>query len=906
MAEGYTCEATYSPASFAPTSGSKTGTIGIANAYTYTAPETGTLTVTKSESGDIDGSGKPASYSFYVKCGNQYVQDETTGALGANPVPFTVSTSTPKVISGLALNQTYTVEEVAPANLAEGYTCEATYSPASFAASATKKTETIAITNTYTAPISVKLKATKNYVDANDNPLTLSAGKFTFALSGPKIDNTQSKTNEADGDIVFDDIIFTSDDISDNPYIYTISEVTPTGVTVGNNTLNGMTYDMTIYKAYVVISKDNSGALKAAVTYKKVTGIAPETLEDVQSITFTNKFTAPKGNIVVTKVDSADNTIKLSGASFKLYGSETGDDQVGDEKTTGEDGTVTFENLETEKTYYLLETKAPNENYEAPSTTRIAVKVTGTVGTDNVVTVNQTVKNTKKDTPQPTTGKLTLTKTFGGDITEEEVLHGSISFIVKCGDKYLDKDGNLVDTETEINITDLTTHENGTLKWSKTFDVPFGEYTVTEKNTTMYIKDGNYKVPFTFVSEQSKTTATGTVSATADKTLELVNYYSKPVVKISKIDATGKQEIDGAELELYSSDDKGNKVGDFSKTWTSSSKHVESFVLPAGTYTIKETVAPKGYEVQTNLFIFKVEYDKDDNLILTQISDDHLPGTYDSKSGLISFENDPIKVTGKLSVHVVEEKTGDDVPNAVVRITGPDGFDETYTTNDKGEIVDKDGKTPIEVPAGTYKVTIVEVTEGYEVTTGEVGEVVVPENGEARHEAKIIPKEEGTTTETTTQTTETTEGTKETTTETTTETDDLGNLIITVTEVETGREVPGATVEVVYPDGTVKTYTTDEKGQITIKDIPAGDYAITVKKVPDGYKVTTGEAAICTVTAGATAEHEAKIVTKTNTDTTDKVVKTDDPTETTPFMIMMLISCAGIVFFGTRKRKLNK
>ena len=818
---------------------------------------------------------------------------------------ITISKNSSVTISGIPYGYHYSVVESAPT--AAGYSIKTGTDSGTISAST--QDATVTNTYTYTAPISVKLTATKNYVDANNNPLTLSAGKFTFALSGPKIDNTQSKTNDADGDIVFDDIIFTSDDINNDPYIYTISEVTPTGVTVGNNTLNGMTYDMTIYKAYVVISKDNSGALTAAVTYKKVTGIVPETVEDVQNITFTNKYTAPEGKIVVTKVDSADNTIKLSGASFKLYGSETGDDQVGDEKTTGEDGTVTFENLETEKTYYLLETKAPNENYEAPSTTRIAVEVTGTVGTDNVVTVNQTVKNTKKDTPQPTTGKLTLTKTFGGDITEEEVLHGSISFIVKCGDKYLDKDGNLVDTETEINITDLTTHENGTLMWSKTFDVPFGEYTVTEKNTTMYIKDGNYKAPFTFVSEQSKTTATGTVSATADKTLELVNYYSKPVVKISKIDATGKQEIDGAQLELYSSDDKGNKVGDFSKTWTSSSKHVESFVLPAGTYTIKETVAPEGYEKQTNFFIFKVEYDKDDNLILTQISDDHLPGTYDVKTGLISFENDPIKVTGKLSVHVVEEKTGDDVPNAVVRITGPDGFDETYTTNDKGEIVDKDGKTPIEVPAGTYKVTIVEVPEGYEVTTGEVGEVVVPENGEARHEAKIIPKEEGTTTETTTQTTETTEDTKETTTEITTETDDLGNLIITVTEVETGRVVPGATVEVVYPDGTTKTFVTDDNGQITLKDIPVGDYSITVKKVPDGYTVTTGETAICTVTAGATTEHEAKIVTKTGTDgvdTTDTVVKTDDPTNTMPFMIAMLISCAGIVFFAGRKRKLNK
>ena len=153
----------------------------------------------------------------------------------------------------------------------------------------------------------------------------------------------------------------------------------------------------------------------------------------------------------------------------------------------------------------------------------------------------------------------------------------------------------------------------------------------------------------------------------------------------------------------------------------------------------------------------------------------------------------------------------------------------------------------------------------------------------------------------------------------------LGNLLITVIEEKTGKRVPGAVVEVKSQDGKViKTLETNEDGQILLKDIPAGGYKVTVKTVPDGYNVTTGREDFVTVVAGSTEEFEAILVTPTDAVTTDdastavddatttentateSVVKTNDPTNTMPFIITMIASLAGIVFVAGRKRKLNK
>ena len=144
-------------------------------------------------------------------------------------------------------------------------------------------------------------------------------------------------------------------------------------------------------------------------------------------------------------------------------------------------------------------------------------------------------------------------------------------------------------------------------------------------------------------------------------------------------------------------------------------------------------------------------------------------------------------------------------------------------------------------------------------------------------------------------------------------TDEHGNLIITVYEEGTNRLVPGAEIEVTYPDGTVVTYITDENGRITLTDTLLGGYTIIIRKVPEGYSVTTDEILTCTVTAGHTTEEEYWIATTVTTENTTEtttegttVVKTDDTTQTTPFMLIMLMSAAGICLVIGRKRKLNK
>ena len=128
--------------------------------------------------------------------------------------------------------------------------------------------------------------------------------------------------------------------------------------------------------------------------------------------------------------------------------------------------------------------------------------------------------------------------------------------------------------------------------------------------------------------------------------------------------------------------------------------------------------------------------------------------------------------------------------------------------------------------------------------------------------------------------------------------EELGNLIITVTEKDTGRDVPGAKVEVKYPNDDTITYTTDEAGKITLKDIPVGDYTIIIRKVPDGYNVVTDEVLTAKVVAGSTTTREFKIVT-----TTDTVVKTGDTAPISTFVLLMIVSLAGIAVLAVMRRK---
>ena len=59
--------------------------------------------------------------------------------------------------------------------------------------------------------------------------------------------------------------------------------------------------------------------------------------------------------------------------------------------------------------------------------------------------------------------------------------------------------------------------------------------------------------------------------------------------------------------------------------------------------------------------------------------------------------------------------------------------------------------------------------------------------------------------------------------------------IIHKSDILTAEPVPGCEISITYPDGTVKTFLTDENGNITLDRLPAGTYTWTETKTVDGY-----------------------------------------------------------------------
>ena len=250
--------------------------------------------------------------------------------------------------------------------------------------------------------------------------------------------------------------------------------------------------------------------------------------------------------------------------------------------------------------------------------------------------------------------------------------------------------------------------------------------------------------------------------------------------------------------------------------------------VPSGKYTVTEDVADAA-----NVTGYKFNSDN-------SVTGKDATVTY-GNTAAVELINDYTEVpTGKLYVHVKEEKSGKDVPDATVKATNKTtGETKTYKTNAKGEIVDENGNTP-ELPIGDYTVVVSDVPKGYEVTTGESADVTVPKNDTGRHEAIIKTVR--------------------------------GGIIITVYDEETGDVVPNAEVTITTPDGVTKTFVTDADGQVkeyaqkdqfgNYTQLP-GTFTYVVTKVPDGYKVTTGESQTGTVIAEKLTELEARIAPKT-------------------------------------------
>ncbi len=259
----------------------------------------------------------------------------------------------------------------------------------------------------YAGDSKLSVKLTRTDAEGNNTERALTNAEYTVTYNAPDADSNRTLTVELDSSVLAN----TSD-------FYNYSNVVVTyKAKLNSNAVRGMKTD--------TIEKFTEGANAGKYDYANEKSILNNNINYVElEYTANGTHSTLVGpylrvytyDLVVTKVDAANNTTKLNGAKFKLYTNSACTDAYlatnGAEVETGAngaaEGTATFAGL-SEGTYYLKETVAPT-GYNL-NTTVFEITVPGDDKTTGIV--NQTVTDSLLVTPN-TGGVGTMMFTIGG------------------------------------------------------------------------------------------------------------------------------------------------------------------------------------------------------------------------------------------------------------------------------------------------------------------------------------------------------------------------------------------------------------------------------------------------------------------------------------------------------------
>ena len=669
------------------------------------------------------------------------------------------------------------------------------------------------------------------------------------------------------------------------------------------------------------------------------------TLNTLQNINIVKKYVDENGAAVAVEEQ----------AQFGLFTDEdckipvkdaNGDAVVATVSATNGIASFPSESLGLDKaaTYYVKEISAP-EGFEINDTVYLCEFTAGglvtysELGKDGVPVYSSSspvVENLQTEYESEVVG--TLIVTVEDKVTREKI--SDVTITVK------DDEGNVVEIKDENdNPIETKTNANGVITYS---NIPQGQYTVTMDIPEGYISNDAYSVEVD-------------VLHTTYHTFEL-EQVKEPIVVYLKEEGTENKVTDGAWVQLQTKDENGNWVNT-SSAWTGSLGQVTFKDNVAGDYRVVLGSDPSGWnlvdtqtkeevvvvavsdgtDVNEHTFYFDkkvgdvevtiyefVDGERTDDVIdgvtgtsVTLVQKDGTKTTLtdSDKDGVVTFEDIPVgdvKVelttapsgyvkpsdssittdeltvtegtveegtavqgqlyaqqlptveTGSLSIETEPNITGASNSDSVVsyKVTCPDGTEITGTMGlDENKLIDDD------LPAGDYVVTITNATNSWKVVDETTQVVTVTPSGVT---AEYVLTQ-------------------------------TGSMEITVVEKDTTNKVGQATVTVKDANGdSVFTGTTTAGTNITVPNLPVGDYTVTVK-VPSGYvesgdiidaTLTDSTETKITVTGGNTTQAEAELTLTRYGALTVTVVDKDDTTTVVPGVVVTVYDSANALVGG--------
>ncbi|MDD4716322.1 MAG: SpaA isopeptide-forming pilin-related protein, partial [Oscillospiraceae bacterium] len=415
--------------------------------------------------------------------------------------------------------------------------------------------------------------------------LKTGASTFNYTFENEKALGTISftKTDLSGTPLNGGEFTLTGNDYAGNPVSMTAQSVSGT-VTFYNVPL-GSNYTIKETKAPAGYYK-SSTELQASVAYNTdktavTTVISAATLQNtpIPGVSF--------GSVEITKTDESGQ--KLQGAVFTLY---TANGQPVATAVSNASGVASFNQVAVGE-YILKETSAP-EGYELnPQSINISM--------NDTYHLHFTMVNKQKPVVPVTPGSIQLLKTD----QEGKGLSGAEFTLY-------DADGNVLKTA----VTDA----NGRAEFK---DVPPGSYIVSETRAPDGYAGSSDRISVTVTS--------GTASSVTVQNQKIVDHSGS--LSIKKVDPNGHP-LAGAEFTLY-----GENGAVVAKAVSNAEGFAQFEGLAPGKYSVRETVAPKGYALETEPLTFvltenqKLSYTLQNNPLPDDSGVPDKPGTDSQDNG---------------------------------------------------------------------------------------------------------------------------------------------------------------------------------------------------------------------------------------------------------------------------------